>query len=271
MDLNSLNLLSKKLRINIIKSSHKAKIPHLGSCLSCADILSYLYENEIRINPNDPFSPNRDRLILSKGHAAPALFQILALKNLINKDTISKIGSNGSYLHEHPPKPGTIPGIEAATGSLGHGLPIALGMAKAAKIQKKSFKIFVIVGDGECNEGSIWEAALLAPILNLDNLIVFIDFNKWQATGKSEEISNLNPMKEKWTSFGWHVQEIDGHNLLSIAESVKNAKTELSKPSIIIANTIKGKGVSFMEDNNNWHYKTPNKDELELAIKEINN
>ena len=137
MDLNSLNLLSKKLRINIIKSSHiKQKFRILVLVCLVLIFLSYLYENEIRIYPNDPFSPNRDRLILSKGHAAPALFQILALKNLINKDTISKIGSNGSYLHEHPPKPGTIPGIEAATGSLGHGLPIALGIAKAAKIQK---------------------------------------------------------------------------------------------------------------------------------------
>ena len=271
MDFNEVNFLSKKLRINIIKSSYQAKIPHLGSCLSCVDILSVLYENEIKINPHDPFSQDRDRLILSKGHAAPALFQILALKNIINQDTISKIGTDGSYLHEHPPKPGIIPGIEAATGSLGHGLPIALGIAKAAKIKKESFKIFSIVGDGECNEGSIWEAALLAPNLNLNNLTVFVDFNKWQATGRSEEISHLNPMKEKWISFGWHVQEINGHDLISIAEAIKNAKAELLLPSVIIANTIKGKGVSFMEDNNNWHYKTPNKEELELAIKEINN
>ena len=155
------------------------------------------------------------------------------------------------------------------TGSLGHGLPIALGIAKSAKINKKNFNVFVIVGDGECNEGSIWEAALLAPVLNLNNLIVFVDFNKWQATGKSNEITNLEPLKEKWLSFGWHVQEINGHNIKDISTAINRAKLEHLKPSMIIANTIKGKGVSFMENNNNWHYKTPNENELTIAIEEI--
>ena len=269
MDHKKLRHIADELRINILKGSHVSKIPHLGSCLSCVDILTTIYWEAISSCSNDPNNPDRDRVILSKGHAAPALFQVLALKGLINEDKINDMGKNGSYLHEHPPKPGVIPGIEAATGSLGHGLPIALGIAKSAKINKKNFNVFVIVGDGECNEGSIWEAALLAPVLKLNNLIVFVDFNKWQATGKSNEITNLDPLKEKWLSFGWHVQEINGHNIKDISTAINLAKLEHLKPSMIVANTIKGKGVSFMENNNNWHYRTPNKNELNIAIEEI--
>ncbi len=269
MNLEELTKISQELRIKILKSSSRDKIPHLGSCLSCIDILTALYWREVNINPKNPYSELRDRVILSKGHAAPALFHVLALKGFIEKNAIDEFGKDGSYFHEHPPKPGIIPGVEAATGSLGHGLPISLGIAKSGKIKNNKFRVYTIIGDGECNEGSIWEAALLAPKLKLNNLTVFVDYNKWQATGRSNEITNLEPLKGKWDAFGWHVQEIDGHNFMQITKSLNKSKLETEKPSIIIANTIKGKGVSFMQDDNNWHYKTPNELELSDAIQEI--
>ena len=171
--------------------------------------------------------------------------------------------------HEHPPKPGLINGIEAATGSLGHGFPMALGMALSSKIQNKKFKTYALLSDGECNEGSIWEAALLAPKLKINSLIGIVDYNKWQATGRSQEITFFEPFLEKWKAFGWHVQEIDGHDFLEIHNAFQNCQKEKDKPCMVIAHTVKGKGVSFMEDNNNWHYKIPNNDELKSALEEL--
>ena len=265
---NELKCLSKKLRRRIIEVSANAKIPHLGSCLSCIDILVYLYWSVLKIDPANPLDPNRDRFILSKGHGAPALFQVLAEKGFFPLKDLNEFGKSGSFFHEHPPKPGYINGIEAATGSLGHGLPMGLGMAISAKIQRKGFNTIALLSDGECNEGTIWEAALLAPSLKTDNLIAIIDYNKWQATGKSKEIMALEPFFSKWESFGWHCQEINGHDFIEIENAFKRIKDIKNKPHMIIAHTIKGKGVSFMEDNNNWHYRTPNKEELKSALKE---
>ncbi len=261
-------IVAKELRKRIIKTSSKAKIPHLGSCLSCIDLLVFLYWSILDINPNNPNDLNRDRFLLSKGHGAPALFQVLAERGFFPIKKLDEFGQPGSVFHEHPPKPGYIPGVEAATGSLGHGLPIALGMALAAKISKKNYKCYALLSDGECNEGSIWEAAMLAPSLELSNLTVIIDFNKWQATGRSKEIMNLEPLDKKWDSFGWNVQEINGHDFLDIRKAFSNLRNS-KRPNAIIAHTVKGKGVSFMEDNNNWHYRTPNLEELELALKEL--
>ncbi len=263
------NSLSKLLRKRIIETSAKAKIPHLGSCLSCLEILIFLYWKELKINVNDPEDIDRDRFLLSKGHAAPALFQVLAERGFYKKDLLNDIGESGSVFHEHPPKPGFIPGVEAATGSLGHGMPMALGMAMAANIKHQQYRSYALISDGECNEGSIWEAAMLAGSLKLANLTVLIDFNKWQATGRSEDIMALEPLQGKWKSFGWHTQEIDGHNFTEINTSLNNARLELNKPSLIVAHTIKGKGISFMEDDNNWHYRTPNEKELHEALKEL--
>mgnify|MGYP001200723083 CR=1 FL=1 len=261
--------ISKQLRKQIISTSAIAKIPHIGSCLSCLEILVYLYWEELRIDPLDFQNPKRDRFLLSKGHAAPGLFQVLAEKNFFSKELINDFGKPGSVFHEHPPKPGYIPGIEAATGSLGHGLPMALGMALASRILKLNFRCYAMLSDGECNEGSIWEAAMMAASQKVENLIVIIDFNKWQATGRSKDILALDPLREKWSSFGWHTQEINGHDFSQINDAFIEAKKIKSKPKVIIANTIKGKGVSFMEDDNNWHYRTPNNEELENALKEI--
>ena len=263
------NLLAKKLRKRIIEVSANSKIPHLGSCLSCIDILIYLYWSVLKINAENPYDQNRDRFLLSKGHGAPALFQVLAEKGFFPIEDLNQFGEKGSVFHEHPPKPGYIKGVEAATGSLGHGLPMALGMAISAKIQDKKFNSYALLSDGECNEGSIWEAALLAPSLKVDNLVAIVDYNKWQATGRSKEIMALEPFSSKWESFGWHCQEINGHDFFEIKNAFKCIQNVIGKPHMIIAHTIKGKGISFMEDNNNWHYRTPNKEELSNALKEL--
>ena len=261
--------ISRNLRKRIIQTSFQSNIPHLGSCLSCIDILIYLYWCELNIDPQDSENISRDRFILSKGHGAPSLFQVLGEKGFFSSDLLKNFGMPGSHFHEHPPKPGLIPGIEAATGSLGHGFPMALGMALSEKILEISYRTFAMLSDGECNEGSIWEAAMLASSLNLRKLTAIIDFNKWQATGRSKEIMRLEPFGDKWKSFGWDVQEINGHNFDEIKKAFEIVKDQ-DKPSLIIAHTIKGKGVSFMEDNNNWHYRVPSKVELEMALAELN-
>ena len=266
---SDLELISIKLRKRIIENSSKAKIPHLGSCLSCLDLLVYLYWHELNIDPKEAENNKRDRFILSKGHGAPALFQVLAERGFFSFDEYIDYGQPGSLFHEHPPIPGLIPGIEAATGSLGHGLPMALGMAIAEKIKKLNYRTYAMISDGECNEGSIWESAMMASSLKINKLTVIIDYNKWQATGRSKEILALEPLGEKWKSFGWDTQEIDGHNFEQIKNAFDRTKC-MNNPNIIIAHTIKGKGISFMEDDNNWHYRIPNKEELENAINELN-
>ena len=266
---SDLEKISNKLRKRIVFTSSKARIPHLGSCLSCLDLLVYLYWRVLKLDTDNPYSETRDRFLLSKGHGAPGLFQVLAERGYFPLSKLDEFGKPGSFFHEHPPKPGLIPGIEAATGSLGHGLPMALGMAISEKIVNHSYRTYAMLSDGECNEGSIWESAMLASSLKVSKLTAIIDYNKWQATGRSKEIMNLEPLGEKWKTFGWDVQEINGHNFQEIHKSI-NLTLEQEKPSLIIAHTIKGKGVSFMEDNNNWHYKTPNEIELENALLELN-
>lgn len=271
-NLSVLRMLEKKaarLRKTCIEISSNKKIPHLGSCLSCADILTVLYWDSLNIDPKDPKNEDRDRFLLSKGHASPIYLQGLAQRGFFPESDLELFGLNGSLFHEHPPKPGYINGVEAATGSLGHGFSMGLGMAKAARIKSKTYKVFVLLGDGECNEGVIWECAMLAPKMDVGNLIAIIDYNKLQATGRSQEITAIDPLEKKWESFGWHTQVIDGHNLLEIKKAVDKAISTPDQPSMIIANTIKGKGVTFMEDDNNWHYRTPNKEELTAALKEL--
>ena len=266
---SDLYLISNSLRKKIIHTSAKSKIPHLGSCFSCLDLLVYLYWEVLKINPKDSYKINRDRFVLSKGHAAPALFQVLAEKGFFNSKLLDDFGKSGSFFHEHPPKPGLIPGIEAATGSLGHGLPMALGMALAEKLNSLDFYTYALISDGECNEGTIWEAAMLAASKKVEKLTAIIDYNKWQATGRSKEILALEPLNQKWESFGWHVIEINGHDFREMKTAFETCKLIKNKPSIIIAHTIKGKGISFMEDDNNWHYRIPNQEELNLAMNEL--
>jgi transketolase len=215
-----------------------------------------------------PRAKDRDRFILSKGHGAPALFQVLAMRGFYPEAMLENYGEDGGIFAEHPPEPSQLAGIEAATGSLGHGLPIALGMAMAARINKLNYNVYAVLSDGECNEGSIWEAALLAAAQKVNNLCIIIDFNKWQATGRSSEIMALDPLADKWQAFGWHTCEVDGHDIPKLLSALQ-AFPNHNKPTAIIAHTVKGKGVSFMEDDNNWHYRIPTVDEVVAAKREL--
>lgn len=256
------------LRYEVVKMSNRAKASHLASSLSCIDIIATLYFGIMNLSLKSYKNFNRDRFILSKGHAATALYAVLAYKGIINKKDLLSYGKKNSLLEEHPnPK---LKGVEAATGSLGHGLSIGCGMALGSKINKKNYFTFVLMGDGECNEGTVWEAALFASSKKLDNLIAIIDYNKWQGIGRTNEILKLKPLNLKWKSFGWNVFEIDGHDPIKIIKAVKKIKKiKNSKPSILIANTIKGKGIDFMEDDNNWHYRVPTLNEVEIIKKKL--
>ncbi|QEP42782.1 transketolase [Ectothiorhodospiraceae bacterium BW-2] len=269
MQYDQLKQIACVLRKQIIENSHKSHTPHLGSCLSCVDILVALYFSKLRINPSKATDPLRDRCILSKGHGAPALFHVLAKRGYYHSDCLNDYGKDGGLFAEHPPTPDKLPGIEAATGSLGHGLPIGLGIALAARMQKREYNVYVVLGDGECNEGSIWEAAMLAAGQKVSNLCVIVDFNKWQATGRSQEILSLDPMIDKWRAFGWESVEVDGHNYSELLFELDRFTSKKEKPTAIIAHTTKGKGVSFMEDDNNWHYRIPTAEEVLLAQDEL--
>ena len=269
-DLAALDRRARELRARIIENSWRSGTPHLGSCLSCVDILVALYFHILRHDPAEPTAPGRDRFILSKGHAVPALFQVLAEAGFFPPALLADYGRIGSPFGEHPPAPGKIPGIEAATGSLGHGLPMGVGMALAARLSRQDSRVFVLLGDGECNEGSVWEAALLAAGQALGSLTVVVDYNKWQGTGRSNEIMALAPLVEKWRAFGWDAEEIDGHDLGAVCTALaRTAPAEGAPPRAIIAHTVKGKGVSFMEDDNNWHYRIPTEAEVAAAKREL--
>ena len=257
----SLEAIAREIRFRTIRNSHLSGTPHLGSCLSCTDILVWLYWNVLRVDPENPSVIERDRFVLSKGHAAPVLFQVLAESGFFSKELLETYGQDGSLFGEHPPTPSHLPGVEAATGSLGHGLPMALGMAIAARIQGNSYDVYAVLSDGECNEGSVWEAALMAAAQRVSNLTIFIDYNKWQATGRNNEVLGLAPLEEKWRAFGWATVEIDGHSFQEMTQALKSLSQE-SRPKALICNTVKGKGIPFMEDDNNWHYRIPTADEV---------
>lgn len=256
-----LERLAQHIRFKTIRNSYLTGTPHLGSCLSCTDLLVWLYWNVLNAGVTNLQSPERDRFILSKGHAAPVLFQVLAERGFFSSSELENYGQNGSVFGEHPPAPYHLSGIEAATGSLGHGLPIALGMAHAARIQGLSYQVFAILGDGECNEGSIWESALMASANKLKNLTIFVDYNKWQATGRSDEVLGIAPLSEKWNAFGWATMVIDGHSFEDMTQALRELNPD-PRPKAFICQTIKGKGVSFMEDDNNWHYRIPTIEEV---------
>jgi transketolase len=268
-DISELERRSRILRAQIIENSHRTKTPHLGSCLSCVDILVAAYFGVLNIDPAQPHDPERDRFILSKGHGAPALFHALAMRGFYPETMLATYGEDGGIFAEHPPTPDRLPGIEAATGSLGHGLPIGLGMALSARILKRGFNVRALLSDGECNEGSTWEAAMLSAAQKVEKLMVVIDFNKWQATGRSEEIMMLSPLADKWRAFGWSAYEVDGHDMRMLVDLLSRLPDRSGKPVAIVAHTVKGKGVSFMEDDNNWHYRIPTADEVRKAKREL--
>lgn len=265
---------ARLLRGRIVQTSSASGTPHLGSCLSCVDILVALYFDALRIDPADPRGAHRDRCILSKGHGAPALFQVLALRGFFPREWLDDYGRDGGLFAEHPPTPGQLAGIEAATGSLGHGLPLGLGMALSARIQAADWRVYAVLSDGECNEGSVWEAAMMAAAQRVSRLCVVVDFNKWQATGRSEEVLALQPLADKWRAFGWSVRELDGHDPAALCEALAEFRDVAGRdphgpPTALIAHTVKGKGVSFMEDDNNWHYRIPTAEEVARAWREL--
>jgi len=228
-----------------------------------------LYGRVMRVNPDDPKDPTRDRFILSKGHAAMALYATLAKRGYFDPALLDTYNQDGALLAEHPPA-NLLAGVEAATGSLGHGLPIGAGIALANKIKKTDLhRVLVIMSDGECNEGSVWEAAMFAGGNGLDNLMVFVDYNKWQATARSNETLALSPLREKWEAFGWDAHQVNGHDPDALAELMKNMPNGSGKPVAIICDTVKGKGVDFMEDDNNWHYRVPKPEEVEEAHRQL--
>lgn len=256
--------LARTIRFEVVKMSHEGKVAHLGSSLSCVDLIVAAY-SFLKTNPADRL---RDRFILSKGHAIAALYATLAYNDFFPKEWLRTFKKNGTNLPEHP-TPNCAPGVEMATGSLGHGLSVGIGQALAGRILNESYRVMVLLSDGECNEGSVWEAALYAPAKKLDNVIAIVDFNKWQATGRSEEIMNLSPLSDKWKAFGWQAYDIDGHNIKEILEVFAKIPESPGKPTAIIAHTVKGKGVSFMEDDNNWHYRIPTEEEVAQAKGEL--
>ena len=259
--------LAKEIRRETFALCHRAKHGHLGSAFSIIDIITALYFNYLSVNPKKPDDPNRDRFILSKGHAAASLYVTLQKRGFFQKKELDSFLQNGTVFAGHTKH--EIPGIELSTGSLGHGLSVGLGMAYAAKFDKKPYKTVVLLSDGECDEGSTWEAILSAGHHKLDNLIAIVDYNKIQSFGRIKEVLDLEPFSEKWKSFGWAVREINGHNMQEILTALNAIPFQKGKPNVILAHTIKGKGVSFMEDTIDWHYWTPTDEHLKKALNEL--
>lgn len=264
----SLYSLARHMRGEIIEIASTSEAMHVGSCLSSLDVILTLYHSVLSINPENPEWEERDRFILSKGHASLALYVVLANRGFFPRELLHSFNRTGTLLTEHPVR-GNIPGIEASTGSLGHGPGMGLGLALAAKISGKNYRSFVLMSDGECNEGSVWEAVLLAPVHKLGNLIFIIDNNGWQATDRCDDIMSLSPLAEKFRTFGWNSFEVDGHNFKELLTLFQSVPGNPEKPTAIVAHTVKGKGVSFMEDDNNWHYRIPSAEEVTRAKREL--
>lgn len=266
--LDNIRALSRTIRISALKMVHHAKGSHLGGALSMADILAVLYGEVLRIDPKNFNSATRDVFILSKGHACSTLYGVLAEKGFFDKSLLDTYCMDGSPLPGHVTR-SDLPGIDLSTGSLGHGLPVGCGMALAAKRDGSPRRVFVLIGDGECNEGSIWESVLFAQHHSLDNLTMIVDKNRIQSLGFTSDVLALEPLDSKFQAFNWGVRVVDGHNhkeLLSVFDSLPFIK---GRPSVVVANTVKGKGVSFMEEKLLWHYRTPNEEELKSAIAEV--
>lgn len=263
-----LEKIALQIRRMVVKMVFKAQSGHLGGSLSVAEIISVLYFSELRIDPRNPNWPDRDRLVPSKGHCAPAIYAALALRGFIDPECLTTLRQLDSILQGHPCMTST-PGIDMSTGSLGHGLSIGVGMALGGRLKRSNFLVYVLLGDGELNEGQNWEAAMAATKLSLSNLIAIVDRNRIQLDGPTEEIMPLEPLMEKWKAFNWNTISIDGHSVEEISDSIQWAKENQDRPSVIIANTIKGKGVSFMENTHKWHGRPPTREEYEMAIREL--
>ena len=266
--IKALSLHAANVRKMALEAVYSAGAGHPGGSLSAADILTYLYMEEMNVNPDEPKAADRDRFVLSKGHCSPALYGVLAERGFIPKEDIKTFRHAGSYLQGHPDMKG-VPGVDMSTGSLGQGISAACGMAKAAKLNGKDYRVYTMLGDGECEEGQVWEAAMFAAHYKLNNLIAFLDFNGLQIDGDITKVMNPTPFDKKFEAFGWNVIRINAHDFNLIEAAVKEAKSVEDKPTLILADSIKGKGVSFMENKAEWHGAAPNKEQYEQAISEL--
>lgn len=265
---DQLKKIANSVRKDIVTQVYSASSGHPGGSLSIADVLTYLYFEKMNVRTDDPKWDDRDRFVLSKGHASPALYAVLAAKGFFPKDELVKFRNIESFLQGHPDMKHT-PGVDMSSGSLGMGISAACGMALGAKHQKKSYKVYSILGDGEIAEGQVWEAAMFSAHYKLDNLCIFVDRNGLQIDGETKKVMNSDPLDEKFAAFGWNVQVIDGHNFDQIDKAVANAEACKGKPSAIIMNTVKGKGVSFMENNAGWHGAAPNAEQYAQAMADL--
>ena len=271
MDVNSKKELAKiacNVRMGIIEGTFNAKSGHPGGSLSIAEILTYLYFKEMNVDAADPMKADRDRFVLSKGHAAPALYSVMAQKGYFPVEELKTLRKVDSRLQGHPSM-NYLPGIDISSGSLGQGISAACGMALGAKLKGDAFRVYTILGDGEIEEGQVWEAAMYAAAKKLDNLVAFVDNNNLQIDGSVEEVNSPYPIPEKFAAFGWNVIEIDAHNFDEIEAALENAKATKDKPTAIIAKSVKGKGISFMENQVSWHGAAPNAEQYEIAMAEL--
>ena len=268
MDIRELKTTAHKIREGIITSIYSAKAGHPGGSLSAADLFTYLYFEELNVDPKNPKDADRDRFVLSKGHTAPGLYAALAYRGFFPVEDLVTLRHTGSYLQGHPDMK-CIPGVDMSTGSLGQGLSAAVGMALAAKLDQKSYRVYALCGDGEIQEGQIWEAAMFAGHRKLDNLVVIVDHNKLQIDGRVADVCSPYPIDKKFQAFHFHTITIDGHNFEEIDAAFQEARETKGMPTAIIANTIKGKGISFMEDAAEWHGKAPKEAEYNIAMEDL--
>ena len=268
MDVIELKKIANEVRKGIVTSVHSAKAGHPGGSLSAADVFTYLYFEEMNIDPTDPKKADRDRFVLSKGHTAPGLYSVLAQRGYFPVEDLKTLRHIGSYLQGHPDMK-HIPGVDMSSGSLGQGISAAVGMALSAKLSHDDYRVYTLLGDGECEEGEVWEACMAAAHYKLDNLCAVLDYNHLQIDGNIDDVISPEPFASKFESFGWNVLNVNGHDFDELRNAFNQAKNEKGKPTMIIAHTIKGKGVSFMENNYAWHGTAPNDEQYETAMKEL--
>jgi transketolase len=267
-NIEDLKGIARKLRRHVISMISTAGSGHPGGSLSAADIVTALYFRVMRHDPANPHWPDRDRFILSKGHAAPVLYAALAERGYFPLEWLTTLRKSGTCLQGHTDSRLT-PGVDMSAGSLGQGLSVGIGMALAARLDKKDYRTYVLLGDGECQEGQVWEAAMFAPNYKLDNLTAIVDYNGLQLDGFTRQIMDLEPFVDKWRSFKWEVLQVDGHDIEQLVEALQKAAQVEGRPAVIVAHTVKGKGVSFMENNVDWHGKAPDKSQTEIALREL--
>ena len=268
LEIKQLQATACKVRMGVIEGTHGAKAGHPGGSLSAADMFTYLYFKELNVDPKDPKNENRDRFVLSKGHTAPGLYSVLANRGFFPVEDLPTLRHIDSYLQGHP-NMNTVPGVDMSTGSLGQGISVAAGMALGAKHQNKSYRVYTLLGDGEIQEGQVWEACMLAAHYKLDNFVVIVDNNGLQIDGPVDKVMSPYPIDEKLKAFGFHVEVIDGHDYNQIEAALNTAKTVKGQPTAILMKTTKGKGVSFMEGQASWHGKAPNDEEYAIAMNEL--